>query len=68
MWYTASSIPRSGWHDLAPAPGHDDPLIGQALPDLGSAAELAGSAEGTRRFWRSFLSDRWAMAGLVSWW
>jgi peptide/nickel transport system ATP-binding protein len=48
-----------------PPPGTDDPLIGAALPDLGSAAEVANSPEGGRRFWRAFLSDRWAVAGLV---
>ncbi len=48
-----------------PPPGTDDPLIGTELPDLASAAELAESPEGARRFWRAFLSDRWAVAGLV---
>ncbi len=48
-----------------PPPGTDDPLIGAALPDLGSAAEVTGSPDEGRRFWRAFLSDRWAVAGLV---
>ncbi len=48
-----------------PPPGTDDPLVGQELPDLGSAAEVAEGGEGARRFWRAFLADRWAVAGLV---
>jgi len=48
-----------------PPPGTDDPLVGADLPDLGSLAELAASPAGARRFWRSFLADRWAMSGLA---
>ena len=48
-----------------PPPGTDDPLTGPELPDLGAVAEIAESREGARRFWRTFLADRWAVAGLV---
>lgn len=48
-----------------PPPGTDDPLVGADLPDLGSVAELAASPTGARRFWRTFLADRWALAGLA---
>ena len=48
-----------------PPPGTDDPLLGPDLPDLASAAEIVDSPQGTRRFWRSFLADRWAVAGLT---
>ncbi|HEY5096511.1 MAG TPA: dipeptide/oligopeptide/nickel ABC transporter permease/ATP-binding protein, partial [Acidimicrobiales bacterium] len=48
-----------------PPPGTDDPLVAADLPDLGSVAELAASPAGARRFWRAFLSDRWALAGLT---
>ena len=48
-----------------PPPGTDDPLIGPDLPDLASAAEVVDSPRATRRFWRAFLADRWAVAGLV---
>jgi peptide/nickel transport system ATP-binding protein len=48
-----------------PPPGTDDPLLGPDLPDLASAAEIVDGPQGTRRFWRSFLADRWAVAGLT---
>jgi peptide/nickel transport system ATP-binding protein len=48
-----------------PPPGTEDPLIGPDLPDLASAAEMVESPQGGRRFWRAFLADRWAVAGLV---
>jgi peptide/nickel transport system ATP-binding protein len=47
-----------------PPPGADDPLVGEHLPDLEPVAELAGPAV-RRRFWRTFLSDGWAVAGLA---
>ena len=48
-----------------PPPGSDDPLIGPGLPDLASAAEVVESPQGGRRFWRAFLADHWAVAGLA---
>ena len=48
-----------------PPPGTDDPMIGPDLPDLASAAEVVDSPQGARRFWRAFLADRWAVAGLT---
>ncbi len=48
-----------------PPPGTDDPLIGQELPDLGTVAEAGGTAEGAQGFWRAFLGDHWAVAGLA---
>jgi peptide/nickel transport system ATP-binding protein len=47
-----------------PPPGADDPLVGGSLPDLEPLADLAGPAV-RRRFWRTFLSDGWAVAGLL---
>jgi len=48
-----------------PPPGADDPLVGGDLPEFEPVAEAAGGPEGRRRFWRAFLRDRWAVAGLV---
>jgi peptide/nickel transport system permease protein len=48
-----------------PPPGTDDPLVGADLPDLASAAEVVDSPQGARRFWRAFLADHWAVAGLT---
>ena len=48
-----------------PPPGTDDPLIGPDLPELEPLAEVTESAAGGRRFWRAFVSDHWAVAGLV---
>ncbi len=48
-----------------PPPGTDDPLIGTELPDLAAAAEVVESPQGARRFWRAFLADHWAVAGLT---
>ena len=48
-----------------PPPGTDDPLMGPVLPDLASAAEVVESPQAGRRFWRAFLADHWAVAGLA---
>ena len=48
-----------------PPPGTDDPLVGQGHPGFEPMAEVASGPEARHRFWRSFLTDRWAMAGLA---
>ena len=48
-----------------PPPGADDPLVGADLPEYEPVAEAAGGPEGRRRFWRAFLTDGWAVAGLA---
>jgi peptide/nickel transport system ATP-binding protein len=48
-----------------PPPGTDDPVVGPDLTGFDPIAEVASGPEGRHRFWRTFLSDGWAMAGLA---
>ncbi len=48
-----------------PPPGTDDPLIGPELLEFEPITEMADHGSGGRRFWRAFLADHWAVAGLT---
>ena len=48
-----------------PPPGTDDPLIGPEFLELEPITEVADNGSGGRRFWRAFLADHWAVAGLT---
>ena len=48
-----------------PPPGTDDPLVGTGLPHFGPVTDVGDDGAESRRFWRAFLADHWAVAGLV---